>query len=128
MKYLIHIFSIIITMFLLTKISARSVRDLSAQSTPGSCQTLRFNRTIIVNGCQPITISDAMCLGTCFSKVYSKIVNLTAVTTHICSYCLPAERKEHTFILDCPGRKKSKKYKKEKITTRCACSESKRCA
>jgi len=89
------------------------------------CRTSKFNRTIIVAGCLPITITDAMCFGMCTSETVTKFVDLKSVTTQVCKFCRPVEFENRQFKLNCPGRKKQ--IKKERITLRCECIHDTEC-
>ena len=111
--------------------NGRSVFDSFLDLVPAQlkdseeCSTRKFNRTIIVDGCLPITITDAMCYGVCSSETVTKFVDLKSVTTQVCKFCRPVEFEYRQFRLNCPGRKKQ--IKKERITLRCECIDDTEC-
>ena len=117
------------SLLLILSISTASCRSLPASFTSmnnDECQVFKYNRTLIVDGCQPITVPSAMCFGLCPSEEVTAFVNMKSVRTRTCSFCTPLLTKETEYELVCPGRKRPKK-KTVSSVIKCKCQRSKSC-
>ena len=89
------------------------------------CQVMKFNRTIIVDGCLPITVPSAMCFGLCSSQFYPTLnfKNKGTEKKNTCTFCKPSEERVKYYQLVCPGRRRPKK-KIVSSVVECQCQES----
>lgn len=96
------------------------------EANKGYCSMTRFNTTIIVERCDPVSMETAMCIGTCKSISKPVFMDQKSMTTQICEYCLPI-MKQVKVKLTCKKRLKGYKEKIIGVVTGCQCGKPKEC-
>ena len=120
---------IALSLLLIFSITTTSCRNLPSSFTSmnnDECQVFKYNRTLIVDGCQAITVPSAMCFGLCPSEEVTSFINMKSVRTRTCSFCKPEETKKTEYELVCPGRRRPKK-KTVISVIKCQCQRPKSC-